>query len=161
MKKQLQNVSVSPLALKKHLFESCRLVLDERIRKGQQMLEELKTDAQNDAKSSAGDKHETAISMMQLEQEKLNRQLHEYVKQKDALEKLAPDTIHTRIMAGSIVVTNKGIFYLITAIGKIQFNQTEVQCISPQAPLALALAGKKSGDSIQFMNQTYEVLEII
>ncbi|MFN9582134.1 MAG: hypothetical protein ACK566_05625 [Bacteroidota bacterium] len=49
MKKQLQNVSVSPLALKKHLFESCRLVLDERIRKGQQMLEELKNDAQNDA----------------------------------------------------------------------------------------------------------------
>ena len=143
------------------MYQECRHVLDERISRGHQLLDDLKNDAQNDAKSSAGDKHETAISMMQLEQEKLNRQLHEYVKQKDALEKLAPDTIHTRIMAGSIVVTNKGIFYLITAIGKIQFNQTEVQCISPQAPLALALAGKKSGDSIQFMNQTYEVLEII
>ncbi|MFN9520423.1 MAG: hypothetical protein ACK574_11950 [Bacteroidota bacterium] len=161
MKKQLQNVSVSPLALKKHLFESCRLVLDERIRKGQQMLEELKNDAQNDAKSSAGDKHETAISMMQLEQEKLNRQLHEYARQKDALEKLVPDSVHVRVMPGSVVTTGKGEFYLITALGSLPLSQEVIQCISPNAPLAVALMGKSIGDRVQFMNQVYEIREVV
>ena len=33
------------------------------------MISDLAQDAQNDAKGSAGDKHETALSMMHLEQE--------------------------------------------------------------------------------------------
>ena len=37
----------------------------------------LTEDAQNDAKGSAGDKHETALSMMHIEQEKLNHKLKE------------------------------------------------------------------------------------
>ena len=42
-----------------------------------QMIADLTEDAKNDAKGSAGDKHETALSMMHLEQEKLNQKLKE------------------------------------------------------------------------------------
>jgi hypothetical protein len=35
----------------------------------------LTEDSKNDAKGSAGDKHETALSMMHIEQEKLNYKL--------------------------------------------------------------------------------------
>jgi hypothetical protein len=42
----------------------------------------------NDAKGSAGDKHETALSMMHIEQEKLNYKLREVVTQKQSWIKL-------------------------------------------------------------------------
>lgn len=41
----------------------------------QNQIAALAEDAQNDAKSSAGDKHETGLAMMHLEQEKLNSKL--------------------------------------------------------------------------------------
>ena len=45
---------------------------EDRIDAFRDMIAEFTTDAANDAKGSAGDKHETALSMMHLEQEKLN-----------------------------------------------------------------------------------------
>ena len=39
------------------------------------MITALTEDSKNDAKGSAGDKHETALSMMHIEQEKLNHQI--------------------------------------------------------------------------------------
>jgi hypothetical protein len=39
----------------------------------------LTEDSKNDAKGSAGDKHETALSMMHIEQEKLNYKLREWL----------------------------------------------------------------------------------
>ena len=47
------------------------------------MISDLAQDAQNDAKGSAGDKHETALAMMHIEQEKLNQKLAEIVGQKN------------------------------------------------------------------------------
>jgi hypothetical protein len=46
-------------------------------------------DSKNDAKGSAGDKHETALSMMHIEQEKLNYKLREVVT-KAILDKIDP-----------------------------------------------------------------------
>lgn len=55
-----------------------QLVLDtlnNQIEAIQNQILSLSEDAQNDAKSSAGDKHETGLAMMHLEQEKLNAKL--------------------------------------------------------------------------------------
>lgn len=125
------------------------------------MLDELKSGAANDAKSSAGDKHETAISMMQLEQEKLNKKLHELAKQKDAAEKLAPLAVSEKVTSGSLVITAEGIFYLLSAVGKVNIGEMIIQCISPQAPLAMALLGKKAGDEVTFMNRSYKIDQVI
>jgi hypothetical protein len=43
-------------------------IIQDRIDVFQDMISGLTIDAQNDAKGSAGDKHETALSMMHLEQ---------------------------------------------------------------------------------------------
>jgi hypothetical protein len=48
----------------------------------------LTEDSKNDAKGSAGDKHETALSMMHIEQEKLNYKLKWL--QKAILDKIDP-----------------------------------------------------------------------
>jgi hypothetical protein len=42
----------------------------------------------NDAKSSAGDKHETVVAMSQLEQEKLTKKINELLKLQENLQKI-------------------------------------------------------------------------
>jgi hypothetical protein len=55
---------------KKKIYQYYQLVQD-RIDIFRDMIAAFE-DSKNDAKGSAGDKHETALSMMHLEQEKLN-----------------------------------------------------------------------------------------
>jgi len=52
-------------------------LVQDRIDVFKDMIVALTEDSKNDAKGSAGDKHETALSMMHIEQEKLNRKLRE------------------------------------------------------------------------------------
>ena len=61
--------------MKQHILNRYKQLIQDRIDAFQDMILGLTVDAQNDAKGSAGDKHETALAMMHLEQEKLNFKL--------------------------------------------------------------------------------------
>ena len=65
------------------------------------MIVALTEDAKNDAKGSAGDKHETALSMMHIEQEKLNHKLKEVIDQKAILDKIDPTVVSNKIANSS------------------------------------------------------------
>ena len=65
-------------------------LLSEKINELRFMISDLAQDAQNDAKGSAGDKHETALSMMHLEQEKLNQNFQKSSVKRISLIKLIP-----------------------------------------------------------------------
>ena len=62
---------------KKQILEHYQLLLQDKIDVFRDLISNLTIDSQNDAKGSAGDKHETALAMMHLEQEKLNYKLKE------------------------------------------------------------------------------------
>jgi hypothetical protein len=70
-------------------------------------------------KGSAGDKHETALSMMHIEQEKLNRKLAEILDQKAVLAKINPDTTSDKIVLGSLVETNNMLLFIAAALQKL------------------------------------------
>jgi urease accessory protein UreH len=59
-------------------------------------------DAKNNAKGSAGDKHETALSMMHIEQEKLNHKLKEILTKSNSRQNRCIAT-HNKIALGSVV----------------------------------------------------------
>lgn len=84
-----------------------QLVL-EKISMLQQSMLDLKESSSNETKSSAGDKHETALAMLQIDQEKTSRQLQDALVQKALFEKIDPAISATRITNGSLVKTNKG-----------------------------------------------------
>ena len=54
----------------------------------QQRLNDLKESGANETKSTAGDKHETALAMVQIEQANIRKQLEEALAQKAILEKI-------------------------------------------------------------------------
>ena len=124
------------------------------------MISDLAQDAQNDAKGSAGDKHETALSMMHLEQEKLNQKLAEILEQKNVVDKIDADAIHNKIALGSLVQTNDMLFYISAALPKIQLENKTIIAVSPQSPLGSQLLGKSVGDEIVINTNRFQIKAI-
>ena len=124
------------------------------------MISDLAQDAQSDAKGSAGDKHETALSMMHLEQEKLNQKLAEIIGQKNSIDKIDADAIHTKVALGSLVQTNEMLFYISAALPKIQLENKTIIAVSPQSPLGSQLIGKSLGDEVLINNNRFQIKAI-
>lgn len=125
------------------------------------MIRELAVGAQNDAKSSAGDKHETALSMMHLEQEKLNAKLAECLEQLRILERIDPAQIHDRVHLGSLIRVNAMTVFIACALPKINIDGVDVVGVSAEAPLALALRGAGVWEEIVVNGATFTVKEIL
>lgn len=135
-------------------------LLSEKINELRFMISDLAQDAQNDAKGSAGDKHETALSMMHLEQEKLNQKLAEIIEQKNVVDKIDADAIHTKVALGSLVQTNDMLFYISAALPKIQFENRTIIAVSPQSPLGNQLLGKSVGDAVVINANRFQIKAI-
>ena len=148
------------MTFKQKVYNATCGLLNEKIFSLRNSLQELEEGSESDTKSSAGDKHETARAMMQIEQEKLGKQLHDFLEQKAALEKIDLDAMHTQITKGSLVDTNKGLLFLSVALGKITVDDKSVIVLSPQSPLGLKLVGLKVGDSAE-VNGTKYIIERI
>jgi len=148
------------MALKQKVYERCGALLEEKIKGLRAMLLELEKGSENDTKSSVGDKHETARAMMQLEQEKISRQLKEALEQRSGLEKIISLPVSSKINTGSLVKTNAGYLLLSIPFGKVQVNQTNIMLLSPRSPLALKLVGHKKGDKTEFNGVAYLIESI-
>ena len=135
-------------------------LLSEKMNELRFMISDLAQDAQNDAKGSAGDKHETALSMMHLEQEKLNQKLAEIIEQKNVVDKIDADAIHNKIALGSLVQTNDMLFYISAALPKIQLENKTIIAVSPQSPLGSQLLGKSLGDEIVINTNRFQIKAI-
>lgn len=135
-------------------------LLSEKINELRFMISDLAQDAQNDAKGSAGDKHETALSMMHLEQEKLNQKLAEIIAQKNIMDKIDADAIHTKVVIGSLVQTNEMLFYISAALPKIQLENKTIIAVSPQSPLGSQLMGKSLGDEVVINTNRFQIKAI-
>ena len=135
-------------------------LLSEKINELRFMISDLAQDAQNDAKGSAGDKHETALSMMHLEQEKLNQKLTEIIGKKNSVDKIDTDSIHSKVALGSLVQTNEMLFYISAALPKIQLENKMIIAVSPQSPLGSQLLGKSVGDEVEINKNRFQIKSI-
>lgn len=125
------------------------------------MISALTEDSKNDAKGSAGDKHETALSMMHLEQEKLNYKLKEVLDQKAILDKIDASLTHSKIGLGSLVQANGIYLYLSLALPKITIDQVNIIALSPQSPLGEKLMGNKVGFEFEINATKYHIDSIL
>ncbi len=146
------------MTLKEKTYQTCLELVQQKLDTLQKNLHDLSDSAGNETKRTAGDKHETALAMLQIEQENNSRQLKEALQQKATLEKLDPHLQTAMIVRGTLVHTNKGIFYISLGLGKLKVEDETVFAVSPDAPLGNLLLMKKAGDAFQFNNTAYEIL---
>lgn len=135
-------------------------LVQDRIDVFRDMILALTEDSKNDAKGSAGDKHETALSMMHIEQEKLNTKLKEVLTQKAVLDKMDPLVVAETIILGSLVKANGIYLYLCLALPKINIDGINVIALSPQSPLGNKLMGNKVGFTFEINGTKYTIESI-
>lgn len=136
--------------LKLQIHQACIDKVEERIQSIQNLLKEVQGAANNETKSSAGDKYETGRAMAHLETEKLAPQLKEAQKQREILSSIKPNKTYTEAQSGSLVKTKNGLFYISVGLGKITVYDTIVFAISPISPIGQLLLNKKPDDSYSF-----------
>jgi hypothetical protein len=124
-----------------------------------QSITETQVSANEETRSSAGDKYETARAMAQLEIEKLTVQLNGKI---EAL--LALSHLHTDMKAaggpGAVMVTSSGRFFIAVNGGAIDVDGVKYTVISPLSPLAKSLAGRKTGESVVFMKNVISIHQV-
>lgn len=135
-------------------------MVQDRIDVFKDMISALTEDSKNDAKGSAGDKHETALSMMHIEQEKLTNKLKEAISQKAILDRIDAESVASTIIVGSLVRANGIYLYLSVALPKITIDGINVIALSPQSPLGSKLMGNTVGFEFD-INTTHYIIESI
>ncbi len=147
--------------LKKTLITYCENYLLGKVTNLKQNLLEVTNAGNNETKSTAGDKHETGRAMMQLEQEKIGNQLLETEKQYNDFNKINFTNQSNFINLGSLVCTDKGVFFIATSIGKINIDGNIVFIISNKSPIALAFIGKYTNNVVSFNGINYTIKQLV
>ena len=115
--------------------------------------------ANNETKSSMGDKYETSREMVQQEINNLQVQLNENIKALNSL-KLINTNQHSVISLGSLVETEKGFFYIAVSLGEIRFQEKKIFVISTESPLAKAMHGKSKEDEFILNNLKQSIINL-
>ena len=124
-------------------------------------LQDLNESAANETKSTAGDKHETALAMLQIEQKNAKARLEEVNNRKKLLETAGAIKTAGRIVNGTLVETNQGYFFIAAALGKIKVKDQVIIAVSVSSPMGAKLLGLQVGDSFQLNANTYIVRSIV
>lgn len=144
------------------LYQQCVEFIDKRIKTIREAIAETQASADQETKSSAGDKYETGLSMMQLDMEKQAEQLAEAIRTRDALErmKLLDDAVTGTVKPGNAIETNQGNFYIAISAGQLKTNGQTYFAVSPATPIASKLIGLKQGDGFSFNGKDYKINKI-
>lgn len=132
--------------------------LSEKIQNFEKLIAETRA-SNNDTKSSMGDKYETGREMLQQEINNLQTQLNEVLKQQGFLKTILIKP-SDKAEKGTIVKTEKGLFFISVSLGEINFDNQKIICISPESPLAKAMNGKQKGDVFSLNNMSQKILII-
>jgi hypothetical protein len=149
------------IELKKELLEQVFKQINDKISILQSEFKVYKDSAENETKSTAGDKHDTSKSMMQLEQEKMGAQLSDLLNQKSVLLNITVNTEQKSIGLGSLFYTNNGNFFLSIFSKQIILNSVNYFPVSIQSPIGKELLKSKKGSTITINAKQYTVIDIV
>lgn len=145
------------LEIKRKLFSLCAEYVNEKINIAHEAIDNAQSSANEETKSSSGDKYETGRSMMQLEIEKYSTQLNENIKLKKILAQINVDKLYQTVQLGSLVVTNNGNYFISISAGKLNLEGIEYLAISFSSPIGQILAGKKANEQFEFRGKNFEI----
>jgi len=147
-------------SLKHQLHSFCLTYIHERITAAQAAIQTAQLSANEETKSSAGDKYETGRAMAQLEIEKNTSHLVEAIKLKQVLDQISADQKTTTIQVGSLVITNQGNFYIAISAGQFLIDGKTYFAISAASPMGQKLTGLSVETSFTFNKKEFLITQV-
>ena len=146
--------------MKERLLAECKRYVASRISTATESMVNAQQAANEEGKSSVGDKYETGRAMMQIERDKAARQLDEALKLKNIIDQISTAMGTGKIMLGSLVITNSEKIFISIGIGKLFLDDEEFLVVAPGSPLGKQLMGLEVNDEAMFNNERLTILEI-
>ena len=147
-------------SLKEKLLTLCVQYVEEKIHSAAEAMRNAQEAANEEGKSSAGDKYETGRAMMQIERDNAAAQLDEALKLKKTLSVIGASDHHHAISLGSIVITKTFNAFISVGPGKLKVDGVDYFIVTPMSPLGKTLSGLNVGAEFTFNNKPNTVLEI-
>lgn len=148
------------LALKHKLKQWGLDLIGLRIATAKEAMTQAQEAANNEEKSSAGDKYETGRAMGHLQKDMHARQLAESVKELAALSALPIGSLCNEGRPAAYLQADGIAFFISAGLGKQSIDGQTVVFLSPLAPLAGELHGKKAGDQVLFNKIMVTIREV-
>ncbi len=126
-------------------------------------MEAAQESANDQSKSSAGDKYETSRSMGQLDRNMHARQYEQARQERtilERLESLSEPNSFERIAVGSLIKTSAGYFFIAVSAGAVLVEGQTVLAVSAASPIGQALVGKQVKDTFLFKGKKQTIQEI-
>ncbi len=146
--------------IKKELLKACISFVEKREQTIQKTIVSNQKALVSETKSSAGDKHETGRAMLQLEMEKAGQQLASMMSLKETLQKVDIKNVSQTVCLGSLIVTNRGNYFLAISIGKISIENTSYFVVSAVSPIGKLLLGKQKGAAFVFNGMKFQIQKV-
>lgn len=147
--------------IKQELLNRCLALGEQRIENARQAMSAAQEAANNESKSSAGDKYETGRAMAQIERDKAAQQLSEALALKNSVEIIALNPPSGNVLLGSLVKTDGPHFFIAISAGKVRVDDTDFFVVAPASPIGRALIGLQMGDPFTFNNKVINIIEIL
>jgi len=146
--------------LKQQLLAECKRYVASRIDNANQSMINAQEAANEEGKSSVGDKYETGRAMMQIERDKAAQQLDEAFKLKNIIDHISIEGDGGKVIPGSLVITNSKKIFISIGIGRVTIQGEEFLVVAPASPLGKLLMGLKVNDEILFNKERLTILQI-
>lgn len=147
--------------LKEQLYQLCGEYLKSREAEIKGAIADAQEAANNETKSSAGDKYETGREVMQQEIDLNRGRLNELSKLKTALEHIAPSYKSYVVVPGSVVYTSNGNFYIAISAGQLKLDGTVFYAISSVSPVGSKLMGQKAGYAFTLNGKQFLIEKVL
>ncbi|UOG73912.1 3-oxoacyl-ACP synthase [Hymenobacter tibetensis] len=142
------------------LHAACATFVTQRIEAAQAAMLTAQESANSETKSSAGDKYETGRAMAQEERNRNAVQLQQALQLQGELARINPELPSDAVRPGALVQTSMGYFYVSISAGKLTVEGHDYFAVSAAAPVAAALAGKRSGEEAIFNGKAVRILGV-
>jgi transcription elongation GreA/GreB family factor len=146
--------------LKKSLKEKAIDVLHKRIENASTAMHEAQLAANEEGKSSVGDKYETSRAMAQIDRDIHARQLESAEKDLTFIQHMDVTVFHTKVEVGTFVNTTEGKYFFLTGLGAVDVSNEKIFFLSISSPVGQSFSGKQINDVVIFNGKQITIKDL-
>jgi transcription elongation GreA/GreB family factor len=145
----------------KNKLKLCAIeVLEKRIEASSSAMSAAQAAANDEGRSSVGDKHQTGRAMAHIDVEIHARQLDTAQKDLAFIQKVDVSVLNDKIDLGTFAETSEGKYFFLSGLGVNDFNNEKIFYLSISSPVGKMLKGKGAGEKITFNEKDVHVLNV-
>ena len=148
------------IKLKTGLKKKAEEILHNRIETSSAAMSEAQSAANDEGKSSVGDKYETSRAMAQIDRDIHARQLESAQKDLSFIQQIDVTLFYNKVNVGACVESDNGKYFFLSGLGPVDFNTERIIFLSINSPLGKIFLGKTNGESINFNNREIKILDV-